>query len=291
MNIGEIGNKSKKSLINYSVIVPYRDKYDLFLKAINSIPDRDDIQIIIVDNAPQPLSASQVPQKLNANVVYSTSSPTKGAGCARNEGLKHVEGEFLLFLDADDFFTDEAFAAFDRYLNEEYDIVFFKPTSVRLKDGETSDRHLQCSNSIDQYLKNGNDGLLRYRWEVPWSKLFRTEFVKKERVQFDEIKVNNDAWFSIMTGHAAKKVHADSSVVYAVTEGESGSSLTKKRTKENWFIRYQVAIRINKFLKSEGKYQYRIRLLGFLKVVLKEFGIIEFCYFFKYAIKNKVGIF
>ena len=126
---------------NYSVIVPYRDKYELFIKAVDSIPDRVDIQIIIVDNAQKKIEKSKIPVKDIANICYVVSSPTRGAGGARNEGLKHVEGKYLLFLDADDYFASDAFCAFDRYLDESYDIVFFKSTSVKLGTGEESNRH------------------------------------------------------------------------------------------------------------------------------------------------------
>ena len=70
-------------VFNYSIIIPYRDRLSLFQKAIESIPDRKDIQLIIVDNAPQPLLQDQIPVKLLARVEYTKSSPVKGAGCAR----------------------------------------------------------------------------------------------------------------------------------------------------------------------------------------------------------------
>lgn len=278
-------------MINYSVVLPFRDKYELFLKAVESIPDRDDIQIIIVDNAIQNLTVSQIPKKNNAKLTYVTSSPLKGAGCARNQGLKHIEGKYTLFIDADDFFTDEAFRVFDKYLNNDYDITFFKPTSIRLSDGNISTRHEVFVKYINDFINNKEENYLRYKWEVPWAKMFRSEFVLQGGFLFEELRVNNDAWFSMMTGHAAKKIQADTSIVYVVTEGESGTSLTKKNTKENWFIRYQVAVRINKFLKTVGKYKYRTRLLGFLKVALKEFGIKEFFHFLRYAFNKKVSVF
>ena len=89
---------------NYSIVLPYRDKYELFLKAIDSIPDRDDIQIIVVDNAIEPLTKDQIPAKDYAHVEYFNSSTTKGAGCARNVGLQHVKGKYIIFLDADDYY-------------------------------------------------------------------------------------------------------------------------------------------------------------------------------------------
>ena len=276
---------------NYSIVLPYRDKYELFLKAIDSIPDRDDIQIIVVDNAIEPLTKDQIPAKDYAHVEYFNSSTTKGAGCARNVGLQHVKGKYIIFLDADDYFTAEAFPAFDNYLEKSFDIVFFRADSISLIDGSQSNRHETINQIVSSYKVSGNDDLLRYKFVNPIAKMLRAEFVISKNIQFDEIPVSNDMWFSIMTGYAAKKVTADNAVVYMITAGDKGSSLTRMMTKENWFIRYQVQVKINKFLKSVDKYRYRIRLLGGLRIAWKEFGFKEFLHFLKYTIENRTGIF
>ncbi|MBO7637114.1 MAG: glycosyltransferase family 2 protein [Paludibacteraceae bacterium] len=279
------------SIYNYSVILPYRDKYKLFLKAIDSIPDRDDIQVIVVDNSIVPLTKDQIPAKSQAHVDYFNSSTTKGAGCARNVGLKHVKGRYIVFLDADDYFTTEAFPSFDKYLEKGFDIVFFRTDSINLIDSSRSNRHETINQIVSSYQVSGNEDLLRYKFVNPIAKMLQSEFVIRKGIQFDEIPVSNDMWFSIMTGHAAKKVTADDSVVYMITAGDTGSSLTRMMTKENWFIRYQVQIKINKFLKSVNKYKYRIRLLGGLRIAWKEFGFKAFLHFLKYTFENRIGIF
>lgn len=280
-----------KTVYQYSVIIPYRDTLVLLHKAVASIPDREDIQVIIVDNSVVPLTEEQIPKKQSANVVYITSDPTMGAGRARNEGLKQAQGRWLLFLDADDYFTDDAVTTFDKYLTSDYDIIYFDADSIRLKDGTQSDRHETIHHLIQGFLDKGDEGLLRYRFVNPISKMLKADFVLNGGFKFDETRVSNDVWFSVQTGHAARKVTADASKVYMITAGESGSSLTRKRTSENWFIRYQVSVKVNKFLKSVGKYQYHIRLLGFLNIALKEFGFKEYLHFLNYALKNGVGIF
>ncbi len=276
---------------NYSIVLPYRDKYDMFLTAIDSVPDREDIQIIIVDNAPQPLEEKQIPQKKNANVTYVTSSPTKGAGCARNVGLQNIEGKFLLFLDADDYFTTSAFDAFDRFLKENFDIVFFSADSVNLSTGLRSVRHETIEKRIKEYLQTKEEGLLRYGIVNPIAKMFKAEFVSNNHIKFDETRVSNDVWFSMMTGNRAERISASADVVYMITEGGSGTSLTKSLNKDNWFIRFQVMVKVNKFLREVGAYQYHTRLSGFLSVAWREFGIKEFLRFLKYAIDNRVSIF
>lgn len=275
---------------NYSIIIPYRDTLDMLHKAVASIPDREDIQITIVDNSVEPLPAERVPSKQKAGVVYITSDPSLGAGRARNVGLEYVQGKWILFLDADDYFTSGAFTAFDKYLKADYDIIFFDADSVYLKDGSQSNRHCDIHRYIQTYLHGGGEGLLRYRFVNPIAKMMKAEFVLNSGIKFDETRVSNDVWFSVQTGHAANKVVADASMVYMITEGERGSSLTKRRTKDNWFIRFQVMVRVNKFLKSVGQYKYRIRLIGALRIAWSDFGGKEFLHFLKYAYDNRVGI-
>ena len=277
-------------MYNYSIIIPYRDTYDMLVKAVDSIPDRSDIQVIIVDNGTELMPKEGIPRRKDATVDYYTSSPLKGAGCARNEGLSHAEGKFLLFLDADDYFTPNAFNVFDKYLKEDYDVIYFQTDSININDGSRSCRHNVINNLVSTYLKNGDDGLLRYRFVNPVAKMIRSEFVLKNRFKFDEIKVSNDVWFSLMTGHSAKNICADEAVVYMITADDNGNSLTRIRTKEIFMMRYQVMVRVNQFLKSVDKYNYRIHLMGALRIAFKDYGIGTFWEALCYAKKCKVGI-
>ena len=277
-------------MYNYSVIIPYRDKYNLFIKAVASVPDREDIQIIIADNSVEYLSKEEIPSKNKALVTYCQSSQTKGAGCARNEGLKHVRGRYILFVDADDYFTEDAFGTFDKFLNADNDITFFKPTSINLKTGLVSTRHLEYAKRIDLYLKNNDDALLRYRFEVPWSKLFRADFINNGQFRFEETRVCNDAWFSLQTGHNAKKIGISTETVYIVTEGEANTSLVKTKTKENQWIRYTSAVRTNIYLSKIGHNEVKIRLIGFIRIAYTNFGMREAVKYLTYAVKSRVNI-
>lgn len=279
-------------MYNYSIILPYYDKYNLFVKAFDSIPDRTDIQIIIIDNSKKTLDKEDIPSKTKALVTYSTSDNTKGAGHARNVGLSLVNGKYILFCDADDYFTETAFESFDQYLNSEYDIVFFKSNSVYLKTGLKSNRHEIYNKNIDEYLQQGKEDLMRYRYEAPWGKMYRSCYIiNNENIRFEETRVNNDSWFSFMAGHYASKITASTNVVYVITEGEKGSSLTKTKNFDNLLIRYTCAIRINKFLKQVNHYQAHIRLLGFIRIAFREYGIKKGLKLILIAINKSVSIF
>lgn len=278
-------------MIIHSVIIPFRDKFELMQVAVDSIPEREDIQAILVYNGKDTFPQELIPKRQKTTITFLTSDPTKGAGHARNVGLGAIEGKYVHFLDADDYFTKDAFDAFDRYVDSEYDIIYFKPTSVFLTTGKMSNRHGHYADIVDEYLATGKEDQLRYRWDGPVCKMINMELIREWGITFEEVRVSNDARFSITVGHYAKKIFADKTTVYVITEGEAGQSLVKSRNAENMFIRYQVQVRNNSFLKSVGHFEQHYRLLGALKIALLEFGPKEFLKYLVYAVRNKAWIF
>ena len=91
---------------NFSIIIPHKNTPDLLKRCVSSIPRREDVQIIIVDdNSDEKIVDFEHFPFLgtpNATVVFDKSS--KGAGHARNIGLEKAEGKWYLFADSDDFF-------------------------------------------------------------------------------------------------------------------------------------------------------------------------------------------
>lgn len=277
--------------IRYTIIIPYRDKYDMLCKCVDSIIDREDVKIIIVDNSVKPLSNVNVPGKRFAKVFYTTSQPERGAGGARNEGLKYIEGNKVLFMDADDYLTLTAFETFDKFCDAEYDIVFFKSDSIRLKTGEQSNRHTYLNNMIDEFFKSGNEDKLRYSFTVPWCKMYSSELLKDSEIFFDEVKASNDLMFSARAGHKARKITACNDVVYVVTEGEANQSIIKNKSADAQFDRYKVAVSQCHFMESIGRKDLRFHLLSFVVHSLTDYGFKEFWKYISYAYKKRVSIF
>ena len=242
----------------------------MLAKAIDSVPSRDDIEVIAVDNCAAPVAADDIPASRDFILLHC--SPTRYAGGARNEGMSRATGRFLLFLDADDYFTSSAFEAFDRYLEAGNDITFFRSRSVRLVDGIPSSRHEAYSAMVDSYLDRGGEDALRYWFAPPWCKMISREMVVREGIVFDECKASNDLMFSVRAGHAAKRIAADRAVVYVITEGASGSSLTTTASPANQFARFQAAVRQYKFMEEIGRPDQRFELMSFVLHALKDFG-------------------
>lgn len=273
----------------YTVIIPHRNSLNLLKNAVKSIPDRDDIQTIVIDNSPSELNFDFL-QKNKTNFTLLFSDPTAGAGHARNVGLKDARGKWILFLDADDFYNPGAFDHFDKYVNSEYDIIYFSTTSVFTDTKEKAERNIIYTKLISDFKngKKGADDKLRYRFVSPWSKLIRRQLIEKNRIEFDEIPASNDLMFSIKSGHFAKKIWADSFPAYCVTINKG--SLTRTINRTNSRSRYKAYISQYKFMSKVGKPNFRFRLMSTVLKSLK-FGPKELFWYISVAFKERVNIF
>jgi len=253
--------------IRYSIIIPHHDTPALLQKCIESIPERDDIEVIIIDDDSDPsiVDFDNFPgtKRQNTHIVFDKDA--KGAGHARNVGLSIAQGKWLIFADSDDFFdTDILNSAMDKYQDSSLDLVFFH---IRCLDVET----IQPRNNADKLYfnfidsKKDRDNRCRFKIMVPWGKFVKREIVIKNNIQFDETKVGNDAWFSLQVGYNAQKVAVDDFVIYnwMVREG----SITSHKNLESVMIHFNLATRMNRFKESHGLSQYRTNLFAYIPML------------------------
>lgn len=258
---------------NYTVIIPHKDSLLLLNRAIDSIPERDDIEIIVIDNSIKEITRNDVGGWDFKNIKLFHSDKSKGAGHARNVGLDNAFGKWVLFLDADDFFELGAFSKFDEYLNSLSDIIYFGVSSVYSDNYQKAKRHEKYSQLVDKFLIDRNEDNLRYRFVPPWGKMIKHDLIKKHNILFEEVPASNDLMFSVNMGYLAKNIAADKSSVYCITV--NNKSLTNTKSLLNERSRFEVAIRQYKFMSSINRLELRFNLLPMILNSLK-FGPKEF---------------
>jgi len=237
----------------YSIIIPHYDIPDLLMRCLKSIPVSEDIQVIVVDDNSSNADTylEKYPELSRPYLEFIRTTKGGGAGYARNVGLDHAKGKWLLFADADDLFVDDMYRIIKAYEDSEADIVFFKEKSVLSADINTSIQRVDYLNkNIDYFFDTGSDKLVRLRHCQPWGKMIKRDFVQSHQFRFEEVEFSNDYYFSMCTGYYAKGVGVSNQVLYIYTfrkESLAGTFCSKPNELK---IRAEVSFRVEKLFKQ-----------------------------------------
>ncbi|MBO5563942.1 MAG: glycosyltransferase family 2 protein [Bacteroidales bacterium] len=207
----------------YSVIIPHYGIPDLLMRCLASIPEREDIQVIVVDDG-SPDAGTYIrrfPELSRPDLIWIAAPHNGGAGYARNLGLGKAEGKWLVFADADDYFLPEAWKIFDRYAASDNDLICFRFTSALSDDlSRKGERNDEWDQILARYTCTGDDSVLRYSWRLTLSRMIRKRIVDENGLRFEQVQYSNDAVFSAKVGWAAGKVAACLDPVYCLTKRE-----------------------------------------------------------------------
>ncbi len=212
-------------MINYSIIIPHYNIPDLLARCLRSIPERDDVQVIVVDdNSPDNASyLSSIPELKRKNVEFYISKVGKGAGHVRNIGLSHAKGKWLIFADSDDFFVDNFSHILDSCIDNTHDIIFFN-----IKSCDCYDTNNIIPSKKDrlfvEYSATGNELVFRVGGTEPWGKIIRRQLIVDNSIFFQETRGHNDLLFSVVSGIRAKSIEAVNIPMYCYVyrEGSTG---------------------------------------------------------------------
>jgi glycosyltransferase involved in cell wall biosynthesis len=258
---------------NYSIIIPHKNIPKLLQRCLDSIPQRADLEVIVVDDNSDSdvVDFDNFPGKDRKNTSLFFDKSGKGAGRARNIGLQHAHGKWLLFADADDYFNYCINDILNEYRDGESDIVFFSASSVDCDSYNNVSRADAVSEMIENYLQGGPDSelMLRYCLACPWGKLVKRKLVAENNISFQETTRCNDVKFSYLIGHYSKNIHVDKRALYCLTY--RGTSISNSLEECRVLDEVNVEAERDIFLKKEhvdlpeGCYHYYIGTLRKLK--------------------------
>ena len=245
----------------FSIIIPHKNCPDLLQRCVDSIPERDDVQVIVVDDNSDEGKKPSMKERKNLQVILLDATQSKGAGRARNVGLKHAEGKWLLFADSDDFYTDGFIDILDKYTDMDLDIVYFD--AYNSPDGGSTLKYVDKTGcSINE---------VKYKHRQPWNKLFNHSFIKQYDLTFEEVICGNDMRFVILAGLKAHKIALEHTALYIYAYNPE-SITNKKHSIENRFCAFLHNVQRNAFFNEIGVKGLNVNYFAFFKTILLQDG-------------------
>lgn len=264
-------------MINYSIIIPHKNTPALLQRCLDSIPRRDDVQIIVVDDNSDPAKVDfdYFPGLSDSRVEVFFTKEGKGAGYARNVGVNHAKGEWLIFADADDWYLDNLSEVMDKYVDSQYDMLIFRQKRVDIKGNA---KECKYDKMFDDALITGIFDNIKYFYACPIARFIKRKLVECNQIKFQQVRYSNDVMFSLKVSLAAKRIDVIDEQIYCVFE--SGNSLTRNNHLRNYYVRTNVAIDVCKYLKSIGdKFDYSPILLSWYHNLILSNKIVAICMF------------
>lgn len=289
-----------------SVIIPVYGVEKYIAQCLESVINQtyDNLEIIVVNDGTKDRSAEiakEYAAKDNRIKVYDFDNG--GASAARNRGIKLAKGEYIAFLDSDDWIEGQMY---EKLVNEAIksnaDIVKCGFKSNKEKVGVLNKIERSGNQNIDLFF----NGIL---WVVLWNAIYKADIVKK--VIFPEnVRCFEDNYASALYLFLSKKVSTIDSYEYNYRDNAVGISkkvddkafdriLVMNQLREKLYeygyqdkrIDWKLAVEIYHFIRVPSKIYKTIyideKVYRFIKTKLDLRRITLFKY---YCLKNKIKI-
>ncbi len=248
--------------IKVTVVIPIYNAGEFLRPALDSVIDQTlkEIEIICIDDGSTDNSLEIIKeyQKKDERIRIVTET-NGGPGLARNNGIRRARGEYIAFLDADDFFeldmlenmytvaraNDLDIAITDYDIFNSHKAVFTKPILAEHEEIYTSGAVTSKNEHPDKIFASTNGSA--------WNKLFSTRFITEKKIAFlTEVRMYEDVYFMISALSLAErvgKIHK-TLIHHRIYSEQSRAKMFKKYYSQV----PEIYLKAKEFLMSNGMY-------------------------------------
>lgn len=217
-----------KSTVKISVIVPIYNAAQYLVKCIDSILSQNfkDFELLLINDGSTDESGAICDEYSSrdsrVNVYHKSNG---GVSSARNWGIDKANGEYLAFVDSDDYVEQTYLSSMYSRIEQGINLVA-SAFCYESEKGAINKLFLYDKICIDK--RNINDMLTDLSYMTPWGKLFNKEIIDNNSIRFDEhINSGEDTLFVYTFLLFVKQIKTVNDVSYHYLIRDSGLS---KRT-------------------------------------------------------------
>jgi glycosyltransferase involved in cell wall biosynthesis len=242
--------------IKVSVIIPVYNEETYLVQCLQSILEQSlkNIEIICVDDGSSDRSVELIEkfQKKDSRIRL-IRQKNAGGGAARNRGALAARGEYLSFLDADDYFEPTMLEKMAEKLDEtksdlcickvrcwHEDLNFYTEEYSAMREEFLPEKDVFSAKDMPGHIFN-----TFHNW--PWNKMFRRSFVEEKGLVFQEILRTNDLFFTCTALVNAERITTVKEVLVNYRVGVAGTCQTTNQVAALDF--FQAFKKLKEYLK------------------------------------------
>lgn len=252
-----------------SIVVPIYNVEMQLIRCIESLlkqqTEKLETEIILVNDGSTDNSGSIARKyaESNTNVIY-IEKKNAGLSDARNVGVKHCNGDYIAFVDSDDYVSDNLYMNLMQYMQEDYDMVKFKIAKVQ-ENGDT----ISHNNSPEFEEKTGEEAFeILYKsdvmTEVAWAYLYKRSFYIDNSFEFAKGLYHEDFGLIPLMLLKAKKVASTNVGFYNYVQTENsitrGSETRKQKGAQDLLKHYDNMINVIERYRISDKSKENIKI-------------------------------
>ena len=212
--------------LKLSIIVPFYNVEKYIAKCLDSLLDQDipelEYEIICVNDCSPDNSRNIVIeyQKNHPNIILIEHESNKRQGAARNTGLSKTRGQFVWFVDSDDWIMSNCLKDILSICEKGFlDILAFNFLRVEnqeniVKKGNTFKNSVNIMDGCNYIHLYFGEDFVNYLLGYPWMYLYKTIFLKKHNLFFPEDVFFEDTLFPFKALVLADKVQSIDRYLY-----------------------------------------------------------------------------
>lgn len=250
-----------------SVIIPVYNVEQYLRQTLDSVIHQTlkDIEIICVDDGSEDASLDILKEyAANDKRITVIAQKNLHAGVARNAGLSQAKGDYLCFLDSDDFFEAEMLEeSYNKAIKDKADIVIWRSREYDTQTKEYRNVVGPVSPQLFKYADTPNtvsdfgEKLFQANGCVPWNKLISSALVNKLDIRYGNTLSSNDTIFIYGVLSLANKISLIDKV-FVNYRVNNPNSLQRSKEK-SWECICLAFIGLKKLLEEKGVYEQQKR--------------------------------
>lgn len=230
---------SFKPQTKVSIIIPVYNTQQYLSQCLDSVLNQTlkEIEVICIDDG----STDESPKILKSYAIKDSrlkviTQKNSGAAACRNNGINAAQGEYLWFVDSDDWAeTNACELAYKQAKKDNADILIF---DANVWTGECFNKYPSINRKLlpPETLispKDLPDEIFSICSDVPWNKLYKADFVKKHQLVFQNLSSYNDVGFVKLALVFADRISGLYKICYHYRDNAVGA-ISRSRRKHSY---------------------------------------------------------